>query len=88
VDRPLAQAIINYRSSSGFLPNAAWLLKVPGMTQELFKQLAPLVTTRSETFRILCEGRIHSSGVHQRIQAIVHVGLDGIKTLSWREDDL
>jgi competence ComEA-like helix-hairpin-helix protein len=88
VDRPLAQAIINYRSSSGYFPNPAWLLKVPGISQDLFKQLAPLVTARSETFRILCEGRINSSGVHQRIQAIVHVGLDDIKILSWREDDL
>jgi competence ComEA-like helix-hairpin-helix protein len=88
VDRPLAQAIINYRSSSGYFPNPAWLLKVPGISPDLFKQLAPLVTARSETFRILCEGRINSSGVHQRIQAIVHVGLDDIKILSWREDDL
>ena len=88
VDRDLAQAIISYRQSSGFLPNIAWLLKVPGMNQDIFKQVAPLVTARSETFRILSEGKVTSTGARQRIQAIVHVGLNDVATLSYREDDL
>ncbi len=88
VDRDLAQAIISYRQSSGFLPNIAWLLKVPGMNQEIFKQIAPLVTARSETFRILSEGRVTSTGARQRIQVVVHVGLKAVATLSYREDDL
>jgi hypothetical protein len=58
------------------------------MTPEIFKQVAPLVSARSETFRILSEGKINSTGVRQRIQAIVHVGLNDIVTLSYREDDL
>ncbi|HEU5123312.1 MAG TPA: helix-hairpin-helix domain-containing protein, partial [Verrucomicrobiae bacterium] len=88
VERELAQSIISYRQSSGFFPNIAWLLKVPGFDQNLLKQVAPLVTARSETFRILSEGRVNSSGVRQRIQMTVHVGLDDISTLSYREDDL
>lgn len=88
VDRQLAQSIINYRQSSGYFPNIAHLLKVTGMTQDIFKQLGPLVTARSETFRILCEGKVTSSGARQRIQAIVHVGLKDLTTVSWREDDL
>ena len=88
VDRELAQAIISYRSSSGFLPNIAHLLKVPGMSEETFKQVAPLVTARSETFRILSEGVVKSTGARQRIQAVVHVGLNSATTLSYREDDL
>ena len=88
VDRDLAQAIISYRQSSGFLPNIAWLLKVPGMNQEIFKQVAPLVTARSETFRILSEGRVTSTGARQRIQVVVHIGLNDVATLSYREDDL
>ena len=75
-----------YRRSSGFLPNATWVLKVPGMSREIFKQLAGRVTARSETFRIISEGRIESSGARQRIQAIVHLGKDEIRTLSYRED--
>lgn len=88
VDQQLAQAVISYRQSSGFFPNIAWLLKVPGMTRQIFKQIAPLVSARSETYRILCEGKVNSTGVRQRIQVIVHVGLQDVTTLSYREDDL
>ncbi|HTV42621.1 MAG TPA: helix-hairpin-helix domain-containing protein [Candidatus Sulfotelmatobacter sp.] len=88
VDRQLAQAIISYRQSSGFFPNIAWLLKVPGMTEDIFKQVAPLVSARSETYRIVCEGRVTSTGARQRIQVIVHIGLKDVTLLSWREDDL
>jgi competence ComEA-like helix-hairpin-helix protein len=88
VDRDLAQGIISYRQSSGYFPNIAWLLKVPGMTQQILKQFAPLISVRSETYRILSEGKITSTGARQRIQAIVHIGLSDIATLSYREDDL
>ena len=85
IDQELAQAIVSYRQSSGFFPNIAWLLKVPGMNQQIFKQLAPRVTARSETFRILSEGKVRSTGTRQRIQEIVHVGLRDIDVLSYRE---
>ena len=88
MNRDLAQAVISFRQSNGFYPNIAWLLKVPGLSPALFKQLAPRVTARSETFRILSEGRIPSSGARQRIEAIVHIGLRDINTLGYREDDL
>jgi hypothetical protein len=88
VDRQLAQAIISYRQSSGFFSNTAELLKVSGMTPTIFKQVAPLVSARSETFRILSEGRVTSTGARQRVQIIVHVGLNDVSTLSYREDDL
>jgi DNA uptake protein ComE-like DNA-binding protein len=88
MSRELAQAVISHRQSAGFFANAGELLKVPGLTRDIFKQIAPLVTARSETFRILSEGKISSTGARQRIQAIVHIGLDDQKTLSWREDDL
>jgi len=88
VDRELAQAIISYRRSSGFLPNIAHLLKVPGMNADIFKQVAPLVTARSETFRIFSEGVVKSTGARQRIQAVVHVGLNSATALEYREDDL
>jgi DNA uptake protein ComE-like DNA-binding protein len=79
--RELAQSIISHRLS-------AELLKLPEMTRDIFKQIAPLITARSETCRILCEGKINSTGVRQRIQAIVHIGLNDQQILSWREDDL
>ena len=82
----LAQAIVGYRRSSGFFANVAGLLKVPGMTRELFKQVAPKVTARSETFRILSEGEIPSTGARKRLQVIVRLGATEIDTVSWRED--
>ena len=88
LNRDLAQAIISFRQSNGFLPNIAWLLKVPGVNRDILKQLAPRVTARSETFRILSEGKVGSSGVVQRVQEIVHVGLRELTTVSYREDDL
>jgi DNA uptake protein ComE-like DNA-binding protein len=88
VDRQLAQSIINYRQSSGYFANTAELLKVGGITQSLFKQIAPFISARSETFRILSEGKVTSTGARQRIQEIVHVGLNEISTLGYREDDL
>ena len=88
ITRELAQAIISYRQSSGFFPNVAWLLKVPGITRQIFKQVYPRVSVRSETFRILSEGKVSSTGARQRIMVIVHVGLHEIETLSYREDDL
>jgi DNA uptake protein ComE-like DNA-binding protein len=88
LNRELAQAIISFRQSNGFFPNIAWLLKVPRMNHDIFKQVAPRVTARSETYRILCEGKIPSSGARQRIQEIVHIGLRSVTTVSYREDDL
>jgi competence ComEA-like helix-hairpin-helix protein len=86
MERSLAQAIINYRKSTGYFDNVAGLLKVDGMTRALFKQVVPLVTARSETYRILCEGKINSSGARQRIEAIVHIGRTDMETLAYRED--
>ena len=88
VDRDLAQAIISYRQSNGALANIAWLLKVQGFTRDIFKQVTPLVCARSETFRILSEGKVKSTGTCQRLQVIVRVGLHDVQMLSYREDDL
>ncbi|HZR19120.1 MAG TPA: helix-hairpin-helix domain-containing protein [Verrucomicrobiae bacterium] len=88
LSRELAQAIISFRQSNGYFPNIAWLLKVQGVTPDILKQVAPRVTARSETYRILCEGKVQSTGARQRIQEIVHIGLRGVTTLSYREDNL
>jgi len=86
VNESLAQAIVAYRRSAGFFPNIAWLLKVDGLTQEIFKQLAPKVAARSDTYRILSEGIVPSSGARKRIQAIVRLDAGSFDMLAWRED--
>lgn len=86
LDRDIAQRIVNQRQSAGYFANIAQLLKIQGITENILKPIAPLITTRSETFRIICEGRVDSSGARQRIQVIVHIGAHDVDTLSYRED--
>src|SRR5207253_3239695 len=82
----LAQNIVSYRAANGAFPNIAWLLKVDGFSKQIFKQVATRVTARSETFRIISEGKVNSTGARQRLQVIVHIGPSQIDTLSYRED--
>ena len=82
----LASAIVSHRKSNGDFSNIAGLLKVPGMNSQTLKTLAPRITARSETFRIISEGKIDSSGARKRIQEIVHLGASGMVTVSYRED--
>ncbi|PWU09416.1 MAG: hypothetical protein C5B50_27465 [Verrucomicrobia bacterium] len=88
LNRQLAQEIIRYRQSNGAFPNIAHLLKVSGFNADLFKAVGPRVTARSETYRIIAEGRVPSSGARERIQEIVHVGISSVTTVSYREGDL
>ena len=82
----IAEAIVAYRRSAGYFSNVAWLLKVDGVTPALLKQLWPKVTVRSETFRILAEGSVPSTGARHRIEMIVRLNGGLFKTLSYRED--
>ena len=88
MDRTLAQAIINYRQSTGFLSGVGALLNVPGMSRDRFKQLLPLISTRSETYRLVGEGVIPGRDTRRRIEVIVRVATDDVTTLAYREDDL
>ncbi|MCI0744303.1 MAG: type II secretion system protein GspK [Verrucomicrobia subdivision 3 bacterium] len=86
VSRELGQAIVAYRKSAGYFPNIAAVLKVDGMTRDIFKQLAPKICARSETFRILSEGRVPLTGARRRVEMVVRVSSGNVETLSYRED--
>ena len=88
MDRSLAQAIVNYRTSSGHLPNVASLLKVPGLNQDILKQILPRISARSETYRIFAEGTITGRETRRQIEVVVRVNSSSISTLAYREDDL
>jgi len=88
ITEEIAHAIVSYRTSNGFFANVAWLLKVPGINAQIFKQVEPRVCTRSHTFRILSEGKVTSTGASKRIQAIVRISDFYVDTLSIREDNL
>ena len=81
VSRELAQAIISQRQSAGFFASTGELLKVPDLTRDIFQQIAPLITARSETYRHPVRGKDRTpAAARQRIQAIVHVDLNSIRT--------
>jgi DNA uptake protein ComE-like DNA-binding protein len=86
LDPQTAQAIINHRSSAGFFANITSLLDVPTISTETLRQLAPTITTRSETFRILSEGIVTSSNARKRIELIVHIDASGVDTLAYRDN--
>ncbi len=86
LDPQLAEAIVSYRESSGDFENIAQLLNVPGLQRQQFEQVSPRVAVRSETFRIVSEGVVSSTGARQRLQAIVRIGPYNITTLAYRED--
>jgi len=88
ITREVASKIIALRQSGGYFQNIAELLKVTGITPDLLKQLEPRITTRSETYRIFSEGIVKSTGARQRIEETVHIGLNDVTTLAFRERDL
>lgn len=82
----LAQNVVNYRSSAGFFPNIAHLLEVQGMTRDIFKQISPRITARSETFRILSEGRVGATGARERMEVVVRIYGSNFETIGYREN--
>ena len=86
INEELANTIITHRRGNGFFPNVGYLLKVDGMTRDIFRQLAPRVTVRSENFRIISEGVVKSTGARKRIETIVRLTSTGVDTISYREN--
>ncbi len=82
----LARAVVNQRQSSGFYANIAGILKAPGMTRDIFKQIAPRITARSETFRIVSEGRVRATGARERMEVVVRMSGSIVDTLYYREN--
>ena len=52
----LAEAIVDYRESKGFFKGPQDLLKVPGMTNEIYEELNPQVGSEGDIFCIPNEG--------------------------------
>jgi DNA uptake protein ComE-like DNA-binding protein len=86
IDEQLARRIVDYRGSAGYFASIGGLLKVDGMNRDLFKQIAPRITARSETFRIVGEGKVNSSGARERVEVVIRFTGRIIDTLSYREN--
>jgi competence ComEA-like helix-hairpin-helix protein len=86
ITREIAQNIVNHRKSAGYFASIAGLLKVDGMTREIFKEIAPRITARSENFRIVSEGRVTSTGARERMEVVVKLSGKNMDTLYYREN--
>lgn len=86
VTEDLAEQIVSHRKSAGYFPNIACILRAPGMTREIFAQISPRITVRSETFRIISEGRVKSTGASERIEVVVRQSGSYIDTLHYRDN--
>jgi DNA uptake protein ComE-like DNA-binding protein len=87
LERELAYAIVSHRQSQGFFESPAELLRVPGMDHDILKSVFPLFTARSDTFRIVSEGVVDSTGARVRIHTVVRVGAGTLDTLFYKEDE-
>ena len=52
----LAEAIVDYRSNSGFFATPEDLLNVPGLTQQVFDKLNPQLGTEGDLYCVPVEG--------------------------------
>jgi competence ComEA-like helix-hairpin-helix protein len=86
ITEELAAAIVSHRRQAGHFRNIAELLDVPGMTEEVFKQVCPRLTVRSGTYRIVSEGLVPSTGARKRLQVVVRIGSYAVETLYYQED--
>jgi DNA uptake protein ComE-like DNA-binding protein len=86
ITREIAQNIVNHRKSAGYFASIAGLLKVDGMTRDIFKEIAPRITARSENFRIVSEGRVTSTGARERMEVVVKLSGKNLDTIYYREN--
>jgi DNA uptake protein ComE-like DNA-binding protein len=86
LNEQLARAIVNYRGSAGYFASIGALLKVDEITRDIFKQVSPRITARSETFRIVSEGRVTANGARERIEAVIRFTGRYVDTISYREN--
>jgi competence ComEA-like helix-hairpin-helix protein len=86
VTEELATAIASYRQSRGHFETVAHLLDVPGMTDEIFRQLVDRTTVRGDTFRVISEGVLPATGATRRIEAVLRYDGFEVELLAYRED--
>ncbi|OQA02424.1 MAG: Helix-hairpin-helix motif protein [Planctomycetes bacterium ADurb.Bin412] len=88
ITEPLAINIVEARTalSEGYT-SIAELLLVPGITIDLFMDIAELITVRSNVFTIRSCGRAERTGIQHTVEAVVDRGQDPPMVLYWKECD-
>jgi competence ComEA-like helix-hairpin-helix protein len=86
LDEEVAAAVVAYRQRRGYFASIAELLNVEGITAETFKKLNPRVAVHSNTWRVISEGEVPSSGARSRIQAVIRLDRNEVVVLRFREE--
>lgn len=88
IDAPLADAIVAKRTTADYpqgFTSVAEIMYVPGMTLQTFKQIAELITVRSNVFTIRSCGQAERSGIRHYIEAVVARTRSDLTVLYWKE---
>ena len=89
IDAPLADAIATKRTSADYpqgFTSVAEIMYAPGMTLQTFKQIAELITVRSNVFTIRSCGQAERSRMRHYIEAVVARTPSDLTVLYWKEN--
>jgi len=81
MDRSVAEAIVDYRKDKDFL-SVEDLRNIASVTQDIFEEIAPLLTVRSSAFSVSVKASVQA--VESAIEAVVIRGDMDLKTIYWR----
>ncbi|MBW2040057.1 MAG: type II secretion system minor pseudopilin GspK [Deltaproteobacteria bacterium] len=81
IDEGLAQAIIAYRQEEPF-KEISEVKNVSGMTEEVYSEVSPYITTKSSTFSLRIEGQVR--GIKKKISAVLERAGEDVKQIFWR----
>lgn len=74
IDEAAVNDIVRYReSTNGPFKSVGELLQLDSISNELFAQIADLVTTRSYNFRLRSEGRVDQGRIVQTVECVVRL---------------
>lgn len=74
IDETAVYDIVRYRESAdGPFESVGELLQLDSITDEMFAEIADLVTTRSYNFRLRAEGRVDQGRIVQTVECVVRI---------------
>jgi DNA uptake protein ComE-like DNA-binding protein len=88
VDATLAESILEKRASADYpegFTSVAEIMYTPGITLETFKEIAELITVRSNVFTIRSCGEADRSGMRHYVETVVARTRTDLTVLYWKE---
>jgi len=89
IDEALADGIMAKRTNADYpegFTSVAEIFSVPGMTLEIFKQIAEQITVRSNVFTIRSCGQAKRTGMRHYVEAVVARTYSDLTVLYWKEN--